>query len=242
MQVVVDSGFEAGMVPKPYGASFLRLGACATESLWLEHLSSELLRDVCRESAQHRCDVKQAEDEAAKALGVRFVLTDQPPVGSWSAEYLQLLFRLAAGAPALDESLSVVSIMVLAKKTTFNTDVENGVLSVPLGAGEEEIRLFIEKSGPALAKSYGAHLRERELEDHLQHALRRCTRVRRVRRHEDLSRPLYYAACRRLIRHGHAFRTQLEGLQIVIGRDYDLDENDGTITIPHNFTARFPHR
>jgi len=232
--VVVDSGFEVGLRQASSGGRILHLGACASESLWLQHLSSPSFQEACSEAQSLCVAIQHAEEVAARALNVRFVLTDGDPSAEQRPQYYNLLKSLGEASVTSPATVGL-SLMVKLSGKEFSSNRNNGVLYVPLDASTDDIRKYVLSHGPDVAHDFGRLSRESEVCARLEDSIRRSIRIRRISQHDSISRKQYLSACRRLMRHCAVLRIYLDGLEVVIGDECHVDERDGTVTIPHDF-------
>lgn len=232
----MDGGFDVGLKTLIGGESVLTLGACATDGLWMDALSSQSFFASCAENRRIQLTVKHAETVAARALGFRFVLTDSDPTSEDRDKYYRLLKQLCTTTLTHIDALSDLSLMVVLEGDSFGSDKRNGVLSVPLSATPGEIISYIHENGPTFARSYRNYIRERQFEDRLQLSLRRSLRVKQVTRANHLSNAKFSSACRRLLHDADVLRPYMEGLEVEIGTECKLEERNGRVTIPYDFT------
>ncbi|KAJ8907679.1 hypothetical protein NDN08_007786 [Rhodosorus marinus] len=178
-KIVINDGFDVGIQRNSTGSGYLNLGACASESLWRSHLNSQAFRMICKGNRIARQTLDRAESTAAQALGLRFVLTDQTAVSERYDQYNRLLAGITCrGAilPSRSAELSCLSLMILLERNEFGSDIENGVVSVPLSASVDAILEHVQDIGKDVASLHREFLRQQEYEHYVRGLVMRSTR------------------------------------------------------------------
>ena len=122
----------------------------------------------------------------------------------------------------------------------FSSDLERGVLCVPLSASTGGVSYGLRKDGPRVAALYTQKAKHREMEKTLVSRIRTGLQLGGLRRANGLEDKLYISALHQLKRHGGKLKGIFDGAAIVIGTQARLLIDTDEVEIPHDFHTRMP--
>lgn len=137
------------------------------------------------------------------------VLTDSPP-----------------GDGSVDRSLP----------TAYSFDDVTCTLNIPISASADELIQAIGEFGPAIVAKYDQILEESTIIAETILKLKRRFRLRSLKQNSDVNNKQFMDCLNRLNHSAHRLKSFLDGMKLVVGTKYHLDEDDGSLTIRWDFS------
>lgn len=241
VEVTVDGGADTVVAPGRW-APRLTLGILASQSRWLDTVTSLAFEKACMEARECRLTLQEAEKSAAAALGVRIVLCATDVHGEVSdtlleayADALSLISRAATTGDIKNNHGSwraALAVMVDEGKEV-DVDVETGLLHVGVALGASGIIEAVSGSRQ-LARTAEERRQKKAAEAKLITDTRRLIRAARLHRQNGLPQAAWEDGLRALQRKAGVLRDVISGVSVVVGmRGRVLGR--GEIEIPYNF-------
>ena len=225
-----------------------RLVLCVfeTDEQWYAFLSQPSLftLSTSRAAAYHQC--KSIEQRLSQLLTVHDLYAETGLVAS--DEYSGYLQRLEGAAHEFHRlfrrhpELQQLSIRIQSAHTAIAVDDVQGVLLVPLHTLPADIIAFYESRGHDARRVLHAYTDSKHRYEAAVQEVRRRYRLRRLDRARTVSEREMLECCGRLlsatstsVSGSGQFRVHFDGLDVLIGREYNVEEEGGRVTIPWNF-------
>jgi len=222
----------------------LVLSVYETDEQWYSFLSQPSLFTLAtsRAAAYHRC--KSVEQRLAHLMTVHDLYAEAGLVGS--DEYDAYLQRLEGGAHVFQRlfrrhpELQQLSIRIQSPHTAIAVDDVQGVLLVPLHTGIDDIVELYETRGHEARRVLHAYSESKRRYEAAVQEVRRRYRLRRLDRARSVSEREMLECCARLLSATSTsgsgqFRVHFDGLDVLVGREYNVEQDGGRVTIPWDF-------
>ena len=225
----------------------LVLSVFETDEQWYSFLSQPSLFTLAtsRAAAYHQC--KSTEQRLSHLLTVHDLYAETGLVGS--DEYGGYLQRLESVAHEFHRlfrrhpELQQLSIRIQSPHSAMAVDDVQGVLLVPLHTLPADIIALYESRGHEARRVLHAYSESKRRYEAAVQEVRRRYRLRRLDRARSVSEREMLECCTRLLSatstsggSGHGqFRVHFDGLDVLIGREYNVEQEGGRVTIPWNF-------
>ena len=222
----------------------LVLSVFETDEQWYAFLSQPSLFTLAtsRAAAYHQC--KSIEQRLSHLLTVHDLYAETELVGG--EDYVGYLQRLESAAHDFHRlfrrhpELQQLSIRIQSAHTAMAVDDVQGVLLVPLYTTPADIIALYESRGHEARRILHAYSESKRRYEAAVQEVRRRYRLRHLDRARSVSEREMLDCCTRLLSAtsasgGGQFRVHFDGLDVLVGREYNVEQEGGRVTIPWNF-------
>ena len=224
----------------------LVLSVFETDEQWYTFLSQPSLFTLAtsRAAAYHHC--KSTEQRLSQLLTVHDLYAEAGLVGG--DEYGGYLQRLESSTHAFHRlfrrhpELQRLSVRIQSAHTALAVDDVQGVLLVPLYTPAADIIGLYESRGHEALRLLHAHVESKRQYEVAVQEVRRRYRLRRLDKARSVSEREMLECCGRLLSATSSstsgngqFRVHFDGLDVLVGREYNVEQEGGRVTIPWNF-------
>ena len=175
------------------------------------------------------------EKDAAARLGIAYFYTDYTLSNSF--DYIDFLNRIKP--PSKLDGLQELKVRVLsaeslkAEQNAF--DVKTCTLYVSIDLTSDEILALVANKGPEVVDKHKRMIDESNDLAELMLSVKRRFRLRGLTQSPNVSNSEFHECLSRLLAYAHRLKSFLDGVKIKVSREYDLNEDDGTLSIPWDF-------
>lgn len=226
------------------------------EGDWSIFLSNPTLFSHCSARASRYQSSKNLEQTVSQSLGIHDIFAELSLVGTEAyQDYLlslqssqQQFHTLLRDNPELRELSIRIHSSTPMMTSTSDIDMKNethsihidptlGVICVPLHSAVPDILSFLDRFGYRALKIVRSYYSYHKHYDEVLTTVKRQCRIRRLSRSNSISENEMLSCCERLLNHqSFVLRNGMENLEVLVGLEYQYNQNNGLITIPWNWS------